>query len=127
MAKHKFRDLKVWQRAMALTISIYRETAQFPAEERFGLVSQLRRASAAIPLNIAEGSGNSSNREFCRFLEIAQRSGYEVMTGIDIARGLGYWTDELADSLLKDVDEIVAMIVGLAKSLQRENQPASDI
>ena len=118
---HKFRDLKVWQRAMTFTVTIYRETAKFPADERFGLVSQLRRACASIPLNIAEGSGNNSNKEFCRFLEIARRSGYEVMTGIDIARGLEYLPDAQADALLKEADEIVAMIVGLTKTLQRSN------
>jgi four helix bundle protein len=114
---HKYRELKVWQRAMALTIEIYRETKSWPNEERFGLTSQIRRATTAIPLNIAEGAGNDSNKEFCHFLQIALRSVYEVMTAIDIARGLEFLKNQRADELLKEANEIAAMIVGLMKSL----------
>jgi four helix bundle protein len=102
---------------MAFTVEIYRESQKWPADERFGLISQIRRASASIPLNIAEGAGNNSNEEFCRFLQYALRSAYEVMTAIDIARGLNFLPDERADSLLGEADEIAAMIVGLMKSL----------
>ncbi len=83
-------------------------------------MSQARRASSSIPLNIAEGSGCSSNKEFCRFLEIALRSGYETATAIDIARGLQYRTDVLADDLLNESNEIIAMIVGLTRHLQKD-------
>ncbi|MCW1968351.1 MAG: four helix bundle protein [Anaerolineae bacterium] len=114
---HKFRELKVWQRSMAFTVAIYRESLKFPSDERFGLTSQIRRAVCGIPLNIAEGSGSSSNRDFCRFLDIALRQGYETMTAIDIARGLTYWPDDLCNTLQKEIDEIVAMLVGLMKSL----------
>ncbi len=114
---HKFRELKVWQRAMAFTVTIYRESRAFPSEERFGLTSQIRRAAASIPLNIAEGSGNTSKKEFCRFLEYSLRSGYEVMTAIDIARGLEYFTNAKADELISEASEISAMLVGLMKSL----------
>ncbi len=114
---HKYRELKVWQRSMAFTIDVYRETRNWPSEERFGLTSQLRRAVSAIPLNISEGAGNSSAREFSRFLEIALRSAYEVMTAIEIARGLAYLTDERAGALLAEADEIAAMTAGLIKSL----------
>jgi four helix bundle protein len=55
---HKYRDLKVWQRAMAFTVTIYRESRTWPPDERFGLISQIRRATSAIALNIAEGAGN---------------------------------------------------------------------
>ncbi len=114
---HNYRDLKVWQRTMDFTIDLYRETSFLPADERFGLVSQVRRAASAIPMNIAEGAGNDSNKEFCHFLQIALRSSYETMTAIDIARGLEYWQDDKADSLLHEANEICAMIVGLMKSL----------
>jgi four helix bundle protein len=117
---HKYRDLKVWQRSMKFTLDVYRATsAHFPGDERYGLTSQIRRAVSAIPLNIAEGSGNSSNKEFCRFLEIAKRSGYEVMTAIEIARGLNYLNDDLSAGLLSEANEIIAMIVGLTKTLQQ--------
>jgi len=114
---HKYRELKVWQRALAFTLAIYRESKRWPSEERFGLISQIRRAACSIPMNIAEGAGNDSAKEFCRFLEIALRSTYEVMTAIDIACGLEFLTNECAEVLLKEADEIAAMLVGLMKSL----------
>ncbi len=114
---HNYRELKVWQRALSFTVWIYKETGSLPDNERFGLTSQRRRASCSIPMNIAEGSGNSSPKEFCRFLEIALRSDYEVMTAIEIARRLQYWSDTVGDALLKEGDEIAAMIVGLIKTL----------
>jgi four helix bundle protein len=114
---HKYQDLKVWQRAMTFTIAIYRETRTWPTDERFGLISQIRRAASAIPLNIAEGAGNDSNEEFCHFLQIALRSTYEVMTAVEIARGLEFLKDQRGDELLKEASEIAAMIVGLMKSL----------
>jgi four helix bundle protein len=114
---HKYRELKVWRRAMTFTVAIYRESREWPSDERFGLISQIRRAVNAVPLNIAEGAGNNSDREFCRFLEIALRSVYETMTAIDIARGLEFLPNERADTLLTEADEIAAMLVGLMKSL----------
>ena len=104
---------------MAFTLTIYHESRQWPSEERFGLISQIRRAVSSIPMNIAEGAGNDSDKEFCRYLEIALRSSYEVMTAIDIARGLEFLPDERADSLVQEGDEIAAMLVGLMKSLGR--------
>ena len=119
---HKYRDLNVWQRSMAYTTEIYKTTQVWPAEEKFGLISQIRRATTSIPLNIAEGAGNSSNKEFIRFLQIALRSTYEVMTAIDIARGLTYLSNEHADRLLTEADEMAAMLVGLMKSLGWRNR-----
>jgi four helix bundle protein len=112
----KFRDLAVWQRAMAFTVTIYGETRTWPDSERYGLTSQIRRASCSIPLNIAEGAGNSSKREFCRFLEMALRSTYEVMTVIDIAERLEFLPGASARLLSKEADEIAAMTTGLMKS-----------
>ncbi len=114
---HKYRELKVWQRAMSLTIVIYQESQEWPKEEIYGLISQTRRATTSIPLNIAEGAGNNSNKEFSRFLQMALRSTYEVMTAIEIARGLDYLTAERTEVLLAEADQIAAMLVGLMKSL----------
>jgi four helix bundle protein len=65
---HKYRDLKVWQRAMVFTITIYHESQAWPDSEKFGLISQIRRAATSIPLNIAEEAGNSSNKDSAAFL-----------------------------------------------------------
>lgn len=114
---HKYRDLKVWQRAMAFTLAVYHETQTWPGDERFGLISQIRRASSSIPLNVAEGAGSSSNKEFRRFLEIALRSTYETMTALEIASGLAMISAERGRELLSHADEIAAMLVGLMKTL----------
>jgi len=70
----RFTELKVWQRSHELTLEVYRVTASFPSTERFGLISQPRRASASVPTNIAEGSKRQSNQEYARFLNIAEGS-----------------------------------------------------
>jgi len=114
---HKFRELKVWQRAMEFTTAIYQVSASFPHAEQFGLTSQIRRAAISIPLNIAEGAGADSNAEFRRFLSYALRSAYEVMTALEIAQRLAYCSSEQVQELLGEVDEIAAMIVGLSRSL----------
>ncbi len=102
---------------MSSTVAIYKETRTWPSDERYGLISQTRRAASSIPLNIAEGSGNSSNKEFRRFLEIALRSTYEVMTALEVAQGIEILPAKQADDFLKEINEIAAMLVGLMKSL----------
>jgi four helix bundle protein len=114
---HKFRDLKVWQRAMDFVTEVYRISAGFPRSEQFGLTSQVRRAASSIPLNIAEGAGAGSNTEFRRFLSYALRSTYEVMTALEIAQRLAYCSPEKTRALLTEADEIAAMTSGLGRSL----------
>ena len=100
MEEQKFRKLVIWQKAMDLVENIYQLTKRFPAEELYGLTSQLRRAATSVALNIAEGSGTGSDSEFNRFLSIAHRSNYEVMCGFEIAKRLKYIKeDELRHSL----------------------------
>jgi four helix bundle protein len=84
-----FKDLIVWQRAVQLSLSIYKLTASFPANEQFGLTNQLRRASVSIASNIAEGYGRSSKGEYLQFLGHARGSNCEVQTQLVIAMGLG--------------------------------------
>ena len=117
---HKFRELKVWQRAMDLVVEVYHLTQTFPSSEQFGLISQLRRAAVSISLNIAEGAGSGTDPEFRRFLRMALRSCYEVMTGLEIGRRLGYCDDQQVNALLQEADEIAAMIVGLSRSLSEK-------
>ena len=83
-----YRDLAVWQRGMQLAEDVYRLTALFPPEERFGLTSQLRRATTSIPANIAEGHSRSSTKDFLRHLSIAVGSLAEVTTFIELAERL---------------------------------------
>ena len=85
-----YTKLIVWQRAMELVKVVYAMTKGFPAEERYALTDQLRRAAVSIPSNIAEGYGRSSNADYGHFLAIARGSLYEVMTQIQIAEDLGY-------------------------------------
>jgi four helix bundle protein len=115
---HNFRELKVWARAMDFVTEIYALTQVFPREEIYGLTSQLRRAAISIALNIAEGSGGSSNAEFIRFLEMARRSVYEVITALEIAQRLKFCKEQQVTPLSKEANEIAAMISGLIKRLK---------
>ena len=85
-----FTDLVVWQKAMELVKQVYALSKKFPADERYALTDQLRRAVVSIPSNIAEGSGRSSNADYAHFLSIARGSLYETMTQLRIAVDLGY-------------------------------------
>lgn len=107
----------MYQRAIEFAIEIYKLSKTFPREELYGLTSQIRRAVTSISLNIAEGSGNNSEKEFRRFLEIALRSNYEVMTCLEIAVRLNYCVRKDFDRLVVEADEIAAMITGFSKSL----------
>jgi len=86
MQVHNFRDLKVWQ--LSINAVIYKITSEFPADEKFGLISQIRRCAVSIPSNIAEGSGRGSNKDFARLLEIALASSYELETQLIISNRL---------------------------------------
>ena len=118
MKDHQFRKLVVWQRAMLYTTRIYKLSSVFPKTEQFGLTDQLRRAAVSIALNIAEGSGSGTNQEFMRFLVIAKRSAYEVITALEIARNLRYSTDNQIAELIVEAQEICSMIVGLSRNLR---------
>ena len=117
MNKHNFRKLKIYQRAIEFVVEIYELSRTFPAEELYGLTSQIRRAATSISLNIAEGSGNNSDKEFKRFLEIALRSAYEVMACLEIALKLKYVNNCDFDRSISEADEIAAMITGFSKTL----------
>lgn len=98
-----YQKLMVWQRAMRLVVLVYAVAKQLPAEERYALSDQLRRAVVSIPSNIAEGNGRSSNRDYAHFLSIARGSLYETMTQLEIAESLGYVkiTPEIASTTIE--------------------------
>lgn len=113
-----FRDLLVWQRAMQLTVSIYRLTKDFPREEQYGLTSQIRRSSVSVPSNIAEGQGRLSNGEFRQFLSIARGSNCELQTQLEIARALGMGNAQLIDQAESLSHEVGKMIYSFVESLK---------
>jgi four helix bundle protein len=108
-----FRDLKVWQRAHALVLDIYRDTALFPDNERFGLTSQIRRAAVAIPANVAEGSMRSSDPDFARFLLVSMGSASEVDYYLVLARDLGFLQSAAYEKLSAELQEVKRMLNGL--------------
>jgi four helix bundle protein len=101
-----FKDLRIWQEAVSLTVEIYQVTASFPKHEIYGLSSQMRRAAVSVPSNIAEGKGHSSDGEFVRFLLHARGSLLELQTQVLIARRLQYLSEETADGLCSKSDGI---------------------
>ncbi len=111
-----YRDLVVWQKAMAWTEQVYAITRRLPSEERFGLSSQLRRSAVSVPSNIAEGWGRGSKAEYAQFLRYARGSLFEAQTQIELARRLGFADAPAAERALTDADEISRMLLGLARS-----------
>jgi four helix bundle protein len=121
-----FTDLKVWQRSHKLTLEIYRLTASFPADERFGLVSQIRRAAVSVPSNIAEGSKRSHARDYARFLNIAECSAAEVSYLILLGRDLTFIDHDRSRALLAEIDEIARMLYVLRQKVERAPALADD-
>jgi four helix bundle protein len=96
---HRYKDLKFWSESKELSVEIYRTTRNFPKDEKFGIVDQMRRASVSIPSNIAEGSGRISNKDFDRFLSFSMGSAYELETQLEISKELGYLKDNEHEEL----------------------------
>ena len=115
-----FRELTVWQKAHELTLAVYRATAKFPREELYGLTAQLRRASASIPANIAEGCGRTGDAEFVRFCSIASGSAHEVDYHLVLARDLNFLKAEEHLTLSGRIDEVKRMLATLMKRLRPE-------
>src|SRR5687767_6536890 len=119
MRQSGVRDLLVWQKAMDLVVGTYSVTAGFPADERFGLTTQLRRAAVSVPSNIAEGRGRATPGEYANHLSIARGSLNEVDTLIEIALRLNLIDAETSGGLLAACDEISRMLTGLKRSICR--------
>ena len=113
-----FTQLQVWQKAHNLTINIYKLTAQMPSEEKFGLVSQIRRASVSIESNLAEGCGRDKDKEFARFVDISMGSSFELKCQLLIARDLGYIELSQYQLFESKILEINRMLGGLLKKLR---------
>jgi len=113
-----FKDLVVWQRAVQMSLEIYRLTSSFPASERFGLTNPLRRASVSVASNIAEGYGKSSRGEYLSYLGHARGSNGEVQTQLVIAQGLGFGSNESLHQAESLSNEVGRMLVVMMKKLK---------
>ena len=117
-----FRQIKVWAKAHDLTLNIYRATAHFPKEERYGLTSQIRRSCSSIPANIAEGFGRTGDPELARFLQIGMGSACELEYHILLAKELQLLSDPKYDELAAKVIEIKKMLATLLSRVRNAKQ-----
>jgi len=123
---HNFKELKIWQRGITLCIEVYKLTDKFPDEERFNLISQLKRAGVSVPSNIAEGSGRNHNKEFNQFLGIARGSLFELQTQLIISEHLKFISSEESENHQKEIEALIKMINSFQTSLLGVGEPESE-
>ncbi len=119
---HNLRELKIWIKAVELAVDVYSATADFPIDERYGLISQSRRAAVSISSNIAEGAGRNSPKEFNNFLGIANGSSFELQTQLIISNKLNLLNSELLEKLLNQIDELQKMNYAFQQMLKEKSQ-----
>jgi len=119
--KRAHHDLKAWQEAMELVKMIYENSSSFPAEENYGLKSQIRMAAVSIPSNIAEGAARNGSKEFLQYLSISRGSLSEVETQLLIAKNLGYIQDP--DKILEQINKVFGLLGGLINSVRKRSNP----
>jgi four helix bundle protein len=117
MGMHNFKELKIWQRSMSLAEEVYKITADFPKEERYGLTSQLKSCAVSVPSNISEGAGRGTNKQFKYFLEISMGSCNELQTQLELSKRFNYITQEPADKIIDEVFQVYKMILAFYKTL----------
>ncbi|HYL11841.1 MAG TPA: four helix bundle protein [Terriglobales bacterium] len=115
-----YRDLRVWDKAHRLTLAIYKLTAAFPRYQLYGLTSQIRRCSASIGANIAEGCGKRGNNEFQRYLQIASGSASELDYHLLLARGLEFLPDAEYQGAARELLELRRMLTSLLNKIDNE-------
>lgn len=118
---HNFKELKVWQKAVDLAVKIYTVTKSFPTEEKFGLVSQMRRAGVSVPSNIAEACAKTSSKSFVNSLEVSLGESFELETQMIISERVGILDPETAREMESDLTEVQRMIMGLKNSLESKS------
>ncbi|MCK4643618.1 four helix bundle protein [bacterium] len=114
-----YKNLKVWQKGIDFVLEIYKITLKFPPEEKFGLISQMRRAAVSVASNIAEGSTSHSKNDFARFIGISKGSLAELETQLLISFKLGFITEDIYKEIINCSEEISRMLSGLKHSLIR--------
>lgn len=112
-----YKKLKVWKYAHKLVLEMYQSVKKFPEDEKYSLVSQIRRAASSIPTNIAEGCGQLDNSNLVRFLGIARGSAFELEYLILLSKDLGYLKKEEYSEFNKKIEQLIGMITNLIKSL----------
>ena len=112
------KDLEVWKKSMDLVEDVYKLMKQLPENEKYGLISQIKRSSISIPSNIAEGAARGSTKEFIRFLDIASGSLSELETQLLLLERLGFCSTE--ENLSKEIETIGKMLYGLKLSLRNK-------
>ena len=115
---NNYKELKVWQKSINLSIRIYKITSSFPKEELYGITSQIRRSAVSVPSNIAEGAGRGSSKEFKRFIDIALGSVAELDTQIIISKYLKYFNENDFKEINNAILEIQKMLIGLKKNVK---------
>ena len=116
-----FRHLKVWERAHQLTLAVYSNTVSFPHKERYGLTSQIRRAAASIPANLAEGCGRGGDADFRRFVQIAMGSACELEYHLLLACDLKLLKDAAYQNLVQEVTGTKRMLASLLVKLRADS------
>jgi len=114
---HKVEDLKIWKKSMELTKAVYLLVTELPSDEKYGLISQIKRSSVSIPSNIAEGAGRNSNKEFKYFLSIANGSAYELQTQLILLTELNLITKEKVQPVIEVCIEIQKMNYSFQRKL----------
>jgi four helix bundle protein len=113
-----YRELKVWQKSLDLTVDVYRSTGNFPKHELYGLADQMRRAAVSIASNIAEGKGRSTDRDFAYFLCHARGSLHELETQALIAKRLGYLQENESSAMEELLAETGKMLNGVIRTVR---------
>lgn len=116
----KFEDLRVWQKALEITVTIHNLTRSFPKEETFILTSQIKKAADSIALNIAEGSTGNTNPEFKRFLQYATRSAIEVIACLHIGKSRNIISENDFDKIYEETNTLIKSLQALKKSLDKK-------
>ncbi len=116
-----FRTLKVWEKAHALILEVYKLTAKFPVDERFGLTIQMRRSGSSIPTHIAEGCGTDNDQDFARLLQMAMRSACELEYQLLLSRDLTFTPTDLYAELEPKVIEVKKMLSVFIQKLRSGN------
>ena len=120
MGIKSYQDLEVWQKSVDLSSKIYQITKQFPDEEKFGIVFQIRKSVVSVASNIAEGWGRKTTKEYLRFLRISRGSLYELETQLIISYKNGFLTEKLKIEILEETNRIGKMIQSLISSLENK-------